>query len=66
MPKQPLDNADKWHIDQLLSQNGITPILNITKNDAYITLYKRLFDAIDAYCKKHDLCLISYSLLFNK
>lgn len=63
MPKQPLDNADKWHIDNYLSQNSIKPVFNTTKSDAFITLYKRLFNAIDTYCDKHDLCLISHSLL---
>ena len=62
LPKQPLDNADKWHIDQLLSQNGIKPVFNITKSDAYIALYKRLFDAIDVYCAKHDLYMASNGL----
>lgn len=62
MPKQPLDNADKWHIDQLLSQNGITPVFNVTKSDAFIALYKRLFDAIDVYCNKHDLYMASNGL----
>lgn len=62
MPKQPLDNADKWHIDQLLSQNDIKPVFNISKNDAFITLYKRLFDAIDTYCNKHDLYMASNGL----
>lgn len=62
MPKQPLDDADKWHINQLLSQNGIKPVFNVTKSDAYITLYKHLFDAIDAYCEKHDLTVIDHCL----
>lgn len=63
MPKQPLDNADKWYINQLLSQNGITPVFNVTKSDAYIALYKRLFKQMDTYCEERDLCLISHSLL---
>lgn len=63
MPDQPLDDADKWHIDQLLSQNGIKPVFNISKSDAFITLYKRLFEQMDAYCEEHELSLISYSLL---
>ena len=62
MPKSPLDDADKWHIDQLLSQNGIKPVFNITKNDAFVTLYKRLFDTIDTYCEKHDLTVIDHCL----
>lgn len=63
MPKQPLNDADKWHIDKHLVQNGIKPIFNTTKNDAFIALYKRLFDTVDTYCDEHDLCLISHSLL---
>ena len=66
MPKQPLDNADKWHINQLLSQNGITPVFNVTKSDAFVTLYKRLFDAIDAYCDKHDLTVIDQGLIKDR
>lgn len=62
LPKQPLDDADKWHIDKHLIQNGIKPVFNITKSDAYITLYKRLFDAIEAYCNKHDLYMASNGL----
>ena len=62
MPDQPLDDADKWHIDQLLSQNGIKPVFNINKSDAFITLYKRLFDTIDTYCNKHDLYMASNGL----
>ena len=60
MPKQPLDNADKWHINQLLSQNGITPVFNVTKSDAYIALYKRLFKQMDNYCDKHNLTVIDH------
>lgn len=62
MPNLPLDDADKWHIDQLLSQNGIKPIFDVTKNNAFITLYKRLFDTIDAYCEKHGLTVIDHCL----
>lgn len=65
MPKQPLDDADKWHIDQLLSQNDIKPVFNITKSDAFIILYKRLFDAINTYCDKHELYMASNSLSKN-
>lgn len=66
LPKQPLDDADKWHIDQLLSQNGITPVFDVTKSDAFIALYKRLFDAIDAYCDKHQLYMTSNGLSKNR
>lgn len=66
MPKQPLDDADKWHIDQLLSQNGIKPVFNVTKSDAFITLYKRLFDTINTYCDKHELYMTSNGLSKNK
>lgn len=62
MPKLPLDDADKWHIDQLLSQNGIKPVFNTTKSDAFIALYKRLFDTIDAYCEEHNLTVIDHCL----
>ena len=62
MPKQPLDDADKWHIDQLLVQNGIKPVFNTTKSDAFIALYKRLFDTIDAYCEEHELTIIDHCL----
>lgn len=63
IPKQPLDDADKRHIDNHLVQNGIKPVFNTTKSNAFIALYKRLFNAIDAYCEEHDLCLIGHSLL---
>lgn len=63
MPKQPLDDADKWHINKHLVQNDIKPVFNVTKSDAFIALYKRLFDTVDTYCDEHDLCLISHSLL---
>lgn len=66
MPDQSLDDADKWHIDQLLSQNGIKSVFNISKSDAFITLYKRLFDAIDTYCNKHDLYMASNGLSNGK
>ena len=66
MPKQPLDNADKWHINQLLSQNGITPVFNVTKSDAYIALYKRLFKQMDNYCDKHNLTVIDHGLIKNR
>lgn len=62
IPDQPFDDADKWHIDQLLNQNGIKPVFNISKSDAFIALYKRLFDAIDVYCNKHDLYMASNGL----
>lgn len=62
MPTQPLDDADKWHIDNHLVQNGIKPVFNISKSDAFITLYKRLFDAINTYCNKHDLYMASNGL----
>ena len=66
MPKQPLDNADKWHINQPLSQNGITPVFNVTKSDAYITLYKRLFKQMDNYCDKHNLTVIDHGLIKDR
>ena len=66
MPKQPLDNADKWHINQLLSQNGITPVFNVTKSDAYIALYKRLFKQMDNYCDKHNLTVIGHGLIKDR
>lgn len=66
MPKSPLDDVDKWHIDQLLSQNGIKPVFNIGKSDAYIALYEQLFDAIDTYCEKHDLTIIDHCLIKNR
>ena len=66
MPKQPLDNADKWHINQLLSQNGITPVFNVTKSDAYIALYKRLFKQMDTYCEEHDLTVIDHGLIKDR
>lgn len=66
IPKQPLDHADKWHINQLLSQNGIKPVFNISKSDAFVALYKRLFDTIDAYCEEHDLYMASNGLLNGK
>lgn len=62
MPKQPLDDADKWHIDKHLIQNDIKPVFNVTESDAYIALYKRLFNAINAYCDKHDLYMASNGL----
>ena len=66
MPKQPLDNADKWHINQLLSQNSITPVFNVTKSDAYIDLYKRLFKQMDNYCDKHNLTVIGHGLIKDR
>lgn len=63
MPKQPLDNADKWHINQLLSQNGIKPVFNTTKNDAFIALYKRLFEQMNAYCEERELTVIDHCLI---
>lgn len=66
IPKQPLDDADKWHIDKHLIQNGIKPVFNVTESDAFITLYKRLFNAIDTYCNKHDLYMASNGLSNGK
>lgn len=66
IPKQPLNDADKWHIDQLLSQNGIKPVFNITKSDAFIALYKRLFNAINTYCEEHDLTVIDQCLIKDR
>ena len=66
MPKQPLDNADKWHIDNHLSQNGIKPVFNVTESDAFITLYKRLFEQMDTYCKEHDLTVIDQCLIKDR
>lgn len=66
MPKQPLDDADKWQIDKHLIQNGITPVFNITKSDAFIALYKRLFKQMDDYCDKHNLTVIGHSLIKDR
>lgn len=66
MPKQPLDDADKWHTDSHLVQNGIKPIFNITKSDAFITLYKRLFKQMDTYCEEHDLTVIDHGLIKDR
>lgn len=33
MPKKPLDDADKWHIDKHLVQNGIKPVFYCEKHD---------------------------------
>lgn len=66
MPKQPLDDADKWQIDRHLIQNGIKPVFKTTKSDAFIALYKRLFDIIDKYCEKHDLTIIDQCLIKNR
>ena len=66
MPKQPLDDADKWHIDRDLIQNGIKPVFNTTKSDAFIALYKRLFNAIDTYCEEHDLTIIDQCLIKDR
>ena len=66
MPKQPLDNADKWHIDNNLIQNGIKPVFNVTKSDAFIVLYKRLFDAIDTYCEENNLTVIDHCLIKDR
>ena len=66
IPKQPLDNADKWHIDKHLIQNGIKPVFNVTESDAFITLYKRLFEQMDTYCKEHDLTVIDQCLIKDR
>lgn len=66
MPKQPLNDADKWYINQQLSQNGITPVFNVTKSDAYIALYKRLFKQMDNYCNEHDLTVIDQCLIKDR
>jgi hypothetical protein len=66
MPKQPLDDADKWHTDSHLVQNGIKPVFNITKSDAFITLYKRLFKQMDTYCEEHDLTVIDHGLIKDR
>lgn len=66
MPKQPLDDADKWHTDSYLVQNGIKPVFNITKSDAFITLYKRLFKQMDTYCEEHDLTVIDHGLIKDR
>lgn len=66
MPKKPLDDADKWHIDKHLVQKSIKPVFNITKSDAFITLYKRLFEQMDTYCEKHDLTVIDHSLIKDR
>lgn len=66
MPKRPLDDADKWQIDKHLIQNSITPVFNITKSDAFIALYKRLFKQMDDYCDKHDLTVIDHGLIKDK
>lgn len=66
MPKQPLDDADKWHIDNHLVQNGIKPVFNVTKSDAFIALYKRLFEQMNAYCEEHELTVIDHGLIKNR
>lgn len=66
MPKQLLDDADKWHTDSHLVQNGIKPVFNITKSDAFITLYKRLFKQMDTYCEEHDLTVIDHGLIKDR
>lgn len=66
MPKQPLDDADKWHIDNHLCQNGIKPVFNVTKSDAFIALYKRLFEQMDTYCEEHNLTVIDHCLIKDK
>lgn len=66
MPDQPLDDADKWHIDQLLSQNDIKPVFNVTESDAFITLYKRLFEQMDTYCEEHKLTVIDHGLIKDR
>lgn len=66
MPKQPLDDADKWHTDSHLVQNGIKPVFNINKSDAFITLYKRLFKQMDTYCEEHDLTVIDHGLIKDR
>lgn len=66
IPKQPLDNADKWHIDKHLIQNGIKPVFNVTESDAFIILYKRLFKQMDNYCDKHNLTVIDHGLIKNR
>lgn len=66
MPKSPLDDADKWHIDQLLNQNGIKPVFNITKNGAFIALYKRLFEQMNAYCEERELTVIDQCLIKDR
>lgn len=66
MPKQPLDDADKWHTDNHLVQNGIKPVFNITKSDAFITLYKRLFKQMDTYCEEHNLTVIDHGLIKDR
>lgn len=63
MPKQPLDDADKWHIDKHLIQNGIKPVFNVTESNAFITLYKRLFEQMNTYCTEHDLTVIDQCLI---
>lgn len=63
MPKQPLNDADKWHIDNHLVQNGIKPVFNTTKNDAFIALYKRLFEQMNAYCEERELTVIDHCLI---
>lgn len=66
MPKQPLNDADKWHIDNHLVQNGIKPVFNTTKNDAFIALYKRLFEQMNAYCEERELTVIDHCLIKNR
>ena len=66
IPKQPLDDADKWHIDKHLIQNGIKPVFNVTESDAFITLYKRLFEQMDTYGKEHDLTIIDQCLIKDR
>ena len=66
MPKQPLDDADKWHINNHLIQNGIKPVFNIIKSDTFIVLYKRLFEQMNAYCEKHGLTVIDHGLIKDR
>lgn len=66
LPKQPLDDADKWQIDRHLIQNGIKPVFNTTKSDAFIALYNRLFKQMDDYCNKHDLTVIDHGLIKDR